>query len=48
MDDDTINEYTEDSLEEWEETGGMNTWEAAFVRGERAAFEDSEPLEEEL
>ena len=46
---DVINEYTEESLEEWEENDELDNWESAFIRGERSAFdmEDSETVEEE-
>lgn len=32
---DTINAYTEEALQEWEENDGMEVWESGFVRGTR-------------
>jgi len=41
---DVINEYTEESLEEWEENGALTPWEAGFIRG--AELSEEETFEE--
>ena len=39
---DTLNAYTEESLNEWEENDEMDSWEAAFIRGTEMEYDESE------